>query len=88
MKANRQKTIPCRAGVMPSAPGMKTSTVLLDPALMMSRVEMITKMAISMVPRTTPARVLNEMPLYSSPQVNRPQATARMAHISVSSTPR
>ena len=62
---------------------MKTSTVLFDPALMMSRVEMTTKMAISMVPSRTPARVLNEMPLYSSHQVNRPQATARMAHISV-----
>ncbi len=40
--------MPCRAGVRPSAPGMKTSTVLFDPALMMSRVEMTRKMAISM----------------------------------------
>ena len=56
MNASRQKIIPWKAGWTPPVPGMNTSAVLRDPALTMRSSEMNTKIAISMIPSTTPVR--------------------------------
>ena len=48
---------------MPSFPGMKTLRVFREPALTISSTEMKTKIAISMAPSSTPARVESWTPL-------------------------
>ena len=80
MKASRQKIIPWNAGWTPPSPGMNTLAVLRDPALMISSSEMNTKIAISMRPSTTPARVEIWIPVATSHHSRTPQSTARTTH--------
>jgi hypothetical protein len=61
MNASRQKIIPWNAGRTPSSPGRKTLIVFCG-ALTIRSVEISRKIAISMTPRTTPARVDRAIP--------------------------
>ena len=61
MKASRQKIIPWKAGRTPSAPGRNTFSVFCW-AFTMSSDETSRKIAISMIPSTTPVRVESPIP--------------------------
>ena len=79
--------MPWKAGFTPSSPGTKTLSVLFS-APKMSSVEISRKIAISMTPSTTPARVDRPTPRYVSHQTARPHATASTTHASSKSMPR
>ena len=61
-KASRQKIIPWNAGRTLPLSGMKTLSVFLEPALATSSADTNTKIAISMIPSTTPVRALSWIP--------------------------
>ena len=61
MNASRQKIMPWKAGSTPASPGTNTLSVFCS-ALTMRSAEMSRKIAISMMPSTTPVRAERAMP--------------------------
>ena len=66
---------------------MKTLRVFLDPALATKSADTKTKMAISMIPSTTPVRALSWIPEYTSHHRTSPQAIANTTHRYLKSEP-